>query len=113
MKKVATMIGNILMIKNVETGIRKFVPIREKKAYCEVLSTEGKATLLRIYKKRIVETKAFNSATAQKDFVLEDSHALVVGDKLTEVKSANDLYEVLGAELKDYAKTEKLKSEIS
>ncbi|MEI9919463.1 MAG: hypothetical protein WDO14_11745 [Bacteroidota bacterium] len=110
-EKGATMIGSILLIKAVETGTRKFIPLKEKKMYCEVISGEGKATLLRIYKKRIVETKAFNSATAQKDFVLSDSHAVLIGENLTNVKSADDLYEVLGSEeLKDYAKKEKLKA---
>jgi hypothetical protein len=84
------------------------------------MSGEGKATLLKYSKKVVMETKPFNSATIQKNFVTSESYLLVVGDNVTEVKSANDIYEVLAASaeaverrwadnLKEFAKKEKLR----
>jgi len=112
-----TMIATSAAVKSVEVATRKFIPTPARNVYCEVMSTEGKATLLRIYKKRIVETKAFNSATAQKDFVINESYVLLADNKLTEVKSVKDLYEVLipADTLKEFSKQEKLrpKSEVS
>jgi len=59
-----------------------------------------------------METKQFNSATAQKDFRLAESHLIAVGDNITEVKSANDIYGALtpADNLKDFAKKEKLRA---
>jgi hypothetical protein len=108
-EKGQTMVASPLTVKNIEADARKFVPSPAKNAYCEVMSTQGKATLLRLYNKKIMETKAFNSATVQRSFQTTESHLLVVGEKATEVNSANDLYEVLGDNLKDFAKTEKLR----
>jgi hypothetical protein len=108
-EKGSTMVASPLVVKAVETSTRKFIPTQAKNAFWEVASTEGKAMLIRINTKRIVETKAFNSATAEKNFVFSDSYAVLVGTQLTEVKSVNDLYEVLGDSLKDFAKTEKLR----
>lgn len=108
-EKGQTMVASPVTVKTIEVDARKFVPSPAKNAYCEVMSTQGKATLLRLYKKVIMETKAFNSATVQRNFQMYESHLLVVGEKATEVNSANDLYEALGEDLKEYAKTEKLK----
>jgi hypothetical protein len=110
-EKGQTMIANPSTIKIIETGLRKFVPSPAKNTYCEVISTQGKAILLRLYKKVIMETKAFNSATAQKNFQTRESHILVAGQTITEVNSASDLYDVLApsGELKDFAKKEKLR----
>lgn len=111
-EKGQTMIASPIAVKTVEASGRKFVPSPAKNAYCEVISTEGKATLLRLVKKVIMETKAYNSATVQKNFSTNESHILVVGEKATEVNSSNDLYEVLtpSETLKDFAKKEKLKA---
>jgi hypothetical protein len=108
-EKDQTMIASPLAVRTVEADTRKFVPSPAKNMYCEVMSTQGKATLLRLYKKTIMETKAFNSATVQKNFQTYESYMLIVGEKATEVNSANDLYETLGDNLKDFAKTEKLR----
>lgn len=110
-EKGATMVASPVVIKMVETGLRKFVTTPAKNAYGEILSTEGKATLLRTYKKVIMETKAFNSATVQKNFVSNESHVLLTNGNVTEVKSAGDIYDALAPadDLKDFAKKEKLR----
>jgi len=58
-----------------------------------------------------METKAFNSATVQKTFVTNEDYMVAAGENLREVKSLNDIYEVLApaGQLKDFAKKEKLK----
>lgn len=109
-EKGNTMIASSSAVKSVEIEFRKFIPTPAKNAYCEVISTEGKATLVRIRKKRIVEMKPYNSATVQRDFRTAESFSVLVDGKLTEIKSASDLYETLSPSLKDFATSEKLKS---
>jgi hypothetical protein len=106
-----TMVASFKVVKRLEAGARKFVTTPAKNTYCEVMSTEGKAILLKYSKKVVMETKAFNSATIQKNFVSSDSYLLVVGDSVTEVKSANDISEALGSpgSLKEFAKKEKIR----
>ncbi len=106
-----TMAASFKVVKMLEAGMRKFVTTPAKNTYCEVMSTEGKAMLLKHYKKVIMETKPFNSATIQKNFVSNESYLLVVGDSATEVKSANDIYEALAPadNLKEFAKREKIR----
>lgn len=110
-EKGQTMVANPAVIKLVEVSDRKFIPNEAKSSYIEVLSTQGKATLARHIKKVIIETKPFNSATIQKDFRTKENVVLSVNGNLTEVNSADDLYEILGPsdQLKEFAKKEKLK----
>lgn len=110
-EKGQTMVAKSTVVKLVEAGTRKFITTPAKNTYYEVLSTEGKAMLLKYYKKVILETKPFNSATIQKNFVIDESHLLLVGDNVTEVKSAKDIYEALSPSdnLKDFAKKERLR----
>jgi hypothetical protein len=111
-EKGKTMVANATVIKLIEVSDRKFVPTEAKNSYIEVLSTQGKATLHRHTKKVIIESKPFNSATIQKDFRTKEDVILSVNGNETEIRSANDLYEVLGSadRLKDFAKKEKLKA---
>jgi hypothetical protein len=108
----SAMVASSSAVKTVEVGRRKFIPSPSKNIYCEVISTENKAVLLRIYKKRVVETKAFNSATVQRSFTTTNSHVLAVGGTVTEIKTADDLYEALSPSegLKEFAKKEKLRA---
>ncbi|HMJ69284.1 MAG TPA: hypothetical protein VK508_10330 [Cyclobacteriaceae bacterium] len=107
------MVANPIVIKSVEVespSQRKFVPTAAKNTFYEVISSEGKATLVKYSRKVIMETKPYNSATIQKNFVTDVSHMIVVDGKVTEVRSANDIYEALGSEsLKEFAKKERLK----
>ncbi len=113
-EKGTTMVANTALIKSVvsTSAKRKFVTTPARNTFFEVISTEGKATLLRYNKKVIQELKPYNSATIQRSFVSNESLMLSVGDKLVEVKSLNDLYQELGPAdaLKAYAKKEKLKN---
>lgn len=104
------MVASPAVIKLVEAGPRKFITTTGN-SYFEILSTQGKATLLRHTRKVIMETKPFNSATIQKNFATTESHAILIDGNATEIKSANDIYEALpqGESLKDFAKKEKLK----
>jgi hypothetical protein len=106
-----TMVASPQVIKSVETEERKFVPTPAKNTFYEVISSEGKATLLKHGRKVIMETKAFNSATVQKNFANDVSYMIVVDGNITEVKSVNDLYKILqpSEPLKEYSKKEKLK----
>ena len=107
-----TMVASPVVIKSVETNShRKFVPTPAKNTFYEVISSEGKATLLKYEKKVILETKAFNSATVTRNFVTDVSHLIDVNGNITEVKSAGDIYEILvpSEPLKDFAKKEKLR----
>lgn len=108
------MVANPAVIQSVETGgaeQRKFIPTPARNTFYEVISSEGKATLLKHVRKMILETKPFNSATIQKSFGSAVSHLIDVNGNFTEVKSVNDIYKILGpAEpLKEFAKKEKLK----
>jgi hypothetical protein len=103
------MVASPSVVKSVEAGDRKFITTAGN-SYFEVISTQGKATLLRHAKKVIMETKPFNSATVQKNFSTSESHVLLIDGNAIEIKSANDLYDILPAEeLKDYAKKERLR----
>jgi hypothetical protein len=109
-----TMVASPQVIKSIEVASptpRKFVPTPAKNTFYEVISTEGKATLLRYSRKVILETKAYNSATIQKNFVTNLSYTIISDGNITEVKSANDIYELLepSEPLKQFAKKERLK----
>jgi hypothetical protein len=106
-----TMVANPAVIKFIEISDRKFIPTEAGNSYFEVLSTQGKATLLRHTKKVIIETKPFNSATVQKDFRTKEQVILSVQGNVSEIKSANDLYNSLGQtdQLKEFVKREKLR----
>lgn len=106
-----TMVASASTVKSVEIGVRRFITTPAKNTYFEILSTEGKAMLVRYTKKVIMETKPYNSATVQKDFRTNESHLLVIDDNLTEVKSLKNIFEVLPStdHLKEFAKKEKLK----
>jgi hypothetical protein len=110
-EKEQTMVANTTVIKSIEVADRTFIPTEAKNSYVEVLSSQGKATLVRHTKKVIMETKPFNSATVQKDFRTKEDILVSVDGSTTEIKSAGDLYDVLGHadQLKEYAKKEKLK----
>jgi hypothetical protein len=110
-EKGQTMVASPTVIKLVEVADRKFIPTEAKNSYVEILSTQGKATLLRHTKKVIIETKAFNSATIQKDFRTKEDVVISVDGNVTGIRSANDLYDALGSpdQLKEFAKKEKLK----
>lgn len=99
------------VIEIIDVNGRKFIPTSANNTYYEVLSTSGKATLFAHHKKVIMESKAYNSATIQKNFVTTESHLVSVGQNVTEVDSASDLYEILqpADKLKEFAKKEKLK----
>jgi hypothetical protein len=109
-----TMVADPAVIKSVEmesSSQRKFVPTPAKNTFYEVISSEGKATLVKHSRKVIMETKAYNSATVQKNFVTDVSHMIVLDGKVMEIKSANDIYEALepSGSLKEFAKKERLK----
>lgn len=112
-EKGETMVASPLVIKSLETDAatpRKFIPTQAKNTFCEVISSEGKATLLKHSRKVIMETKLFNSSTIQRSFGTDVSHLISVDGKTEEVKSADDLYEILEShQLKEFAKKEKLK----
>jgi len=105
------MVARPSVIKSIAAGPRKFITTPAKNSYFEIVSSEGKATLVRHTKKVVMETKAFNSATIQKDFRTSESHLVLVNGNLTEVKSANDLFDALSTsdKLKEFAKKEKLR----
>ena len=110
-----TMVAKPSVIRSVEVKsakARKFITTHAKNSYLEVVSSEGKATLLKHQKKVILETKPYNSATVQKNFKTSETIMVEVAGNLTEVKSTSDLLEVLtpAEELKDFAKEQRLKS---
>lgn len=110
-EKGQPMVASPSVIKMVVADDRTFITTDAKNTFVEVLSTQGKAVLLRHRKKVIVETKPYNSATIQKDFRTKEDVIVVANGNSTEVNSASDLYEALGSsdQLKDFAKKEKLK----
>ncbi|HZY77870.1 MAG TPA: hypothetical protein VFE50_00010 [Cyclobacteriaceae bacterium] len=112
-EKGATMVASPKAIKRLETDSsepRTFIPTQASNTFCEVISSEGKATLLKHIKKVIMETKPYNSSTIERSFVTDISHLVSVGGSISEVKSADDLYESLKSEqVKEFAKKEKLK----
>jgi hypothetical protein len=110
-----TMVANATVIKKVEANagtLRMFVTTKAKNTYFEIVSTEGKATLLKHHKKVVLETKPYNSATVQKNFITDESLVLSLEGDVIEVKSVNDLYKVLtpSEPLKEFAKKERLKN---
>ncbi len=114
-EKGKTMVANPTVIKQVEANagsLRKFVTTEARNTYYEIISTSGKATLMKHHKKVILETKPYNSATVQKNFISNESLMLLHEGTVTEVKSANDLYNVLtpSEPLKQFAKKERLKN---
>jgi len=112
-EKGATMVASAKVVKSIETNTdepRKFVPTQANNTFCEVISSEGKATLLKHSKKVIMETKPFNSSTIERNFVTDVSHLISVGGNVSEVKSVDDLYETLKSDqVKEFARKEKLK----
>jgi hypothetical protein len=110
-EKGAMMAANANTVESIRTGTRTFVTTTAKSSYFEIVSTQGKATLLLHHKKVIIESKLFNSATVQKDFRIRETYMLAVGPTITEVKSVNDIYDALtpADALKDFAKKEKLR----
>lgn len=106
------MAASPLVIQSIETNShRKFIPTPAKNTFYEVISSQGKATLLKYERKVIMETKPFNSATIEKNFVSNVSHLIDANGNITEVKSAGDIYEILvpSEPLKEFAKKEKLR----
>lgn len=113
-EKGKAMVASPTVIQSVETNAgeqRKFIPTPAKNTFYEVISSQGKATLLRHVKKVILETKPYNSATVQKSFGSTVSHLIEINGNITEIKSAKDIYEILtpAQPLIDFAKKEKLK----
>lgn len=107
------MIANSLMIKSIETASPehyKFVPSPAQNAFVQLLS-DGKAQLYKHQKKTMMETKPFNSATVEKSFSSDTNVILSYNGELTEIKSMDDIYRVLGADskLKEYASSNRLK----
>lgn len=113
-EKGKTMVANTALIKMVSapSANRKFITTPARNTFYEVVSSEGKAVLLRYNKKVIQELKPYNSATIQRNFVTNESLMLSIDDKLVDVKSLKDLYKVLtpAASLKAFAKKEKLRN---
>jgi hypothetical protein len=110
-----TMVANPTVVKEIEVNAgttRKFITTAAKNAYYEILSSPGNATLLRFNKKVIIESKPYNSATVQKNFIRRESLMLSYEGSVTEVKSSYDLFDLLkpAEPLKEFAKNERLKN---
>jgi hypothetical protein len=107
------MIANSAMIKAIETtapGHYKFVPSPAQNAFFQLLS-DGKAQLFKHQKKVMLETKPYNSGTIQKSFARNSSILLAYGSEFNEIKSIDDICQVLSPDgkLKQYASSQKMK----
>lgn len=104
------MIANGDFIELLEVSGKQFIAHSPAGTFFEVLAP-GNAMLLKQYYKVLMETKPYNSATVEKNFILQEQVFLFYGGKMTEINRADDLLQVLDTDhsLEHFVKSAGLK----